>query len=333
MARAYAPHRFVLAVSLFVLAPLTGEWLLGNQPVTALPSLFLLAPMYGGGALLVREAARRTGRGWPTMVLLAAAYALYEEGPVDQMLWNPHYGGQDMASAYAGPHLPVLDTSASLLQDVLSLHTVWSICVPIAIVESFSRQPARPWLGNVGLPVVGALFLGGTVFLASEQVSSEHFGVFDTRFVAALVLIVLLVALAFVVGRHQRPRTDTAVPPPWLAGVLAFAATSLYWCRDFVPESFPRWPILIGWCVLVAAAVLLCLRWSRSRRWTGGHRLALAGGALLTYAWVGFDQGRYLPASPTVRLVGSTVLAVGAVALLGAAVLFRSRRREALDQP
>ena len=35
--------------------------------------MVVLAPMSGGGALLIREVARRAGRGWPTVLLLAAA--------------------------------------------------------------------------------------------------------------------------------------------------------------------------------------------------------------------------------------------------------------------
>ncbi|MGG2460782.1 hypothetical protein ACO0M4_13355 [Streptomyces sp. RGM 3693] len=74
-----------------MLAPLVGEYLLGNQPITALPAVLMLAPMYGCGALLIRGGARRAGCGWPTMLLLAAAYALLEEGPIDQM--RPASGG------------------------------------------------------------------------------------------------------------------------------------------------------------------------------------------------------------------------------------------------
>ncbi|MFG2674654.1 hypothetical protein [Streptomyces sp. NPDC048445] len=40
-------HRLRSALGLFLLAPLIGEFLLGNQPITALPSVFLLAPLYG----------------------------------------------------------------------------------------------------------------------------------------------------------------------------------------------------------------------------------------------------------------------------------------------
>ncbi len=63
------------AVGLFFLAPLVAEFLLGDLPMTMLPALIVLAPMYGGGALVIREVARRRGRGWPTIFLLGAAYA------------------------------------------------------------------------------------------------------------------------------------------------------------------------------------------------------------------------------------------------------------------
>lgn len=45
------------AITLFLLAPLVAEFLLGNRPIVLLPALLILAPMYGGGALLIREVA------------------------------------------------------------------------------------------------------------------------------------------------------------------------------------------------------------------------------------------------------------------------------------
>lgn len=56
-----------------------GEFLLGNLTIDQLVVLPLFAPLYGAGALLIRETVRRTGRGRPAIVLLAAAYALVEE--------------------------------------------------------------------------------------------------------------------------------------------------------------------------------------------------------------------------------------------------------------
>ena len=47
--------------------------------------------LYGGGALLIRETVRRSGRGWPTMIVLALVYAIVEEAFVTQTLFNPNY--------------------------------------------------------------------------------------------------------------------------------------------------------------------------------------------------------------------------------------------------
>ena len=56
------PNRSILAaVTLFFLAPIVAEFLLGDFPATWLPLLIILAPMYGGGAILIR--AQCPGRG------------------------------------------------------------------------------------------------------------------------------------------------------------------------------------------------------------------------------------------------------------------------------
>ncbi|MEW1690270.1 hypothetical protein ACIQOF_31905 [Streptomyces sp. NPDC091265] len=321
-------HRFRSALALFLLAPLIGEFLLGNQPVTALPSVFLLAPLYGGGALLVREAARRAGRGWPTMILLGAAYALIEEGPVDQMLWNPHYGGFDMGAAYAGARVPLLDTGVQLLQDVLTMHTVWSICVPVALVEAFARDGdrTRPWLGVPGLSVTALVFAGGSGFLALAQVESEDFVATPAQFAGAGLVIAVLVTAAFLCRAPGARAAGRRVPGPWAVGALSFAATSGYWGREYLPDGVPAAVPVIGWAVLLAAVLVPCIWWVRGEGWSGAHRLALAGGALLTYAWVGFEQGRYLDVSRATGLIGSTVFAAGALALLVAAASSGARR-------
>jgi len=74
------------ALGLFLLAPLVGEFLLGNLSITSLSFLLLLAPLYGGGALLIRESGRRWGLGWPGMIVLCFAYGLIEEAFVTQSL-------------------------------------------------------------------------------------------------------------------------------------------------------------------------------------------------------------------------------------------------------
>lgn len=66
-------------LSLVVLAPLIGEFLVGDFPVGQIYLICFVLPLYGFGALLIREVARRTGRGWPAMVSLAYVYGVLEK--------------------------------------------------------------------------------------------------------------------------------------------------------------------------------------------------------------------------------------------------------------
>ena len=80
-------------LALLLLAPWVGEFLLGNISIRRLPGLLILVLLYGCGALLIREVTLRTGRGWPTILLLGAAYGVIEAGIVDQAMFNPSFEG------------------------------------------------------------------------------------------------------------------------------------------------------------------------------------------------------------------------------------------------
>jgi hypothetical protein len=124
--------RVAPALVLVVLAPLVGEFLLADFTIRNLALLLALLPLYGGGALLVREVTRRSGRGWPTMLLLALAYALVEEVFLTQSLFNPDYAHKRLLD-YG--YLPALGTSLNWTFFVLSIHVVWSVATPILIAE------------------------------------------------------------------------------------------------------------------------------------------------------------------------------------------------------
>jgi hypothetical protein len=52
----------------------------GSYGIHGFPPVFI--PLYGGGAVLIREVVRRRGGGWPAIVVLAAAC-----GVVDAAVW------------------------------------------------------------------------------------------------------------------------------------------------------------------------------------------------------------------------------------------------------
>ena len=129
------------AIVLFLTAPIVAEFLLGNMPITMLGLLAVLAPMYGGGALLVRETVRRTGRGWPSILVLGIAYGILEEAYFDQTLFNPDFLGLHL-HLLDPAFLPALGIGVWWTIFVLTLHTVWSITVPIALVEAMVPERA-----------------------------------------------------------------------------------------------------------------------------------------------------------------------------------------------
>ncbi|WP_432979015.1 hypothetical protein [Dactylosporangium sp. CA-233914] len=302
-------RRFLPVSGLLLLAPLVGEYLLGNLSVRVLPALMFLVPMYGGGALLIREIVRRTGRGFPAILLLGAAYGVIEAGLVDQSMFNPSFEGHDFQAVTP---VPALGLSAANTLSFVAGHAIWSITVPIALVEHLSPgDPRRPWLGRPGLAVTALLYLFGSWIIYAEIRDSEHFVAGPAQRIGTAAAALLLIALAFLARRRRRPAWPA--PGVWLTGVIAFVAGSVFFAR---PQSWAGFWFGIAW--LAAGAV-----WLAGTRLEQRHVMALAAGALLTYAWGGFALTALLEPGDPVRWWGNAGFAAGAVALVAAGALRR----------
>jgi hypothetical protein len=298
-------RRIAPAVGLFFLAPLVAEFLLGNLPVTLLPALALLAPLYGGGALLIREVTRRAGRGVPTMLVLGVGYGLLEEGIATQSLFNPHYVGADLLSV---GYVPWLGIAVPWTLFVLTLHAVGSTTVPIVTAELCARDGTTPWLGRPGLVVAAALLVVGIAGNAAFQMANDPFRAAPAQFVATVVLA----ALAAVVGLRlpRRAELPGTVPAPWAIGLIGLVAGVL---AELAPMSYAGVAVIAAlWIVLAGLAA----RWSVRAAWTPRHTLAAPAAALVTYAWHAFPEAPVVPVSNAVDLVGNAVLALAAVLLI-----------------
>ena len=313
-------RRVAPALGLFFLSPRVGEFLLGNVSIDALPIGLTMAPMYGGGAVLIREVARRAGKGWPTMILLALAFGAIEEGLICQTLFNPSYFGFELLRE---AYIPALGVGTWWTLFVLTLHTVWSISVPIAIIESLVPERANtPWLGLPGLMVMSVLYVLGSalVFLGTYQ--QERFIATPPQMLGVIASVVALLTAAFRV-RTRSLRSERAAPGPWPVGVFAFLTASTFMILRYVVAD---WPIVMAYLLLFALVAVVVVRWSGRVGWGAAHRLALAGGALLTYAWHSFPQKPVIGSGGAIDLVGNAVFSIGAAVLLVAAS--RSVRRE-----
>lgn len=272
---------------LFFMAPFTGEFLLGNLTLTELPLGVLLAPLYGFGAIVVREVGRRSG-GWASIAVLAVAYALIEEGPVDQLLWNSDYAGVDYVN---GPgHIEAFGLNVMTVQVVIAIHAVWSICVPIALTESLHPRRARePWLTRRGLVLIGLLYVVAAALVCWGNWIEEQFWASPAQIGSMAVLIAALI----VVGIRLQPASvavpAAAPPPPVAVAAVILAFTSIYWGPlNLTSSTVVAWLGFALWWLVAAAGIGLLLRWSGSRSWSATHRYSAAAGATLTYVWVAF---------------------------------------------
>jgi hypothetical protein len=320
-------RRLGLAIALFFLAPLVAEFLLGNLPITMLGALVVLAPLYGGGALLIRESVRRTGRGWPSIVILGVAYGIFEEAFTTQSLFNPNYLGLNLHLLDAA-YIPAFASGAWWTVFVLTIHAAWSISTSIALMEAFAPEnPRAPWLGRVGLTITGLLFLFGAAAATLIGYRQDHFLASPAQLISAAVICVLLVFIAFR-APSWNATANSRVPSPWLAGVFTFIAGSAVL---LVPKPW-GWGAAFAILAIDGIATAAVLFWSRSLLWSMRHKLALAAGAALAYGWHSFVETPAVGQTASLVRVGNAVFVAAAVALIIAAAA-RNRRSKPASIP
>jgi hypothetical protein len=300
------------AVGLIFVAPLVAEFLLGNLPLKLLPALIVLAPMYGGGALLIRETVRRTGRGWPSILLLGMAYGIFEEAFTTQSLFNPNYLKLNLG-LLTPAYIPSLGIGAWWTLWMLMVHGIWSISTPIALVEACVPDRARTaWLGRVGLVVVTIVFLFGATAATVMQCKQDPFRASSAQFIGAAIVVLALIALAFVFPKRQQAEGAGPAASAWLVGAVAlvFGSTTLS-----VPKDW-GWGAVGALLAIDAAMLVLVVLWSGRSDWGLKHQLALGAGAALAYGWHAFLQHPAVGGlDPSVR-VGNAIFLTGAVGLI-----------------
>ncbi|PRX97697.1 hypothetical protein [Allonocardiopsis opalescens] len=328
------PRRLGPVLALFALSPICAEYLSGyhGQGIADLPGLLLtlliIGPLYGTVALLIRELTRRTGRGWPTMLLLGAAFGLVQAGLIDKALFNH-------ASFEGGPYwqrlpalVPGLDVDLSQLLVFVGGHMVWSFVAPIAVVEGCApRLGERPWLGRTGLAVVAALYLATAVYFHFDFQATYGFQLSPVQLVGTVAAVAALVLAAFAV-RRRPAATPRRVPPPWLVGTAAFVLLAAHGLAREPEAGGWAWPSIALSVLILALLGALLWSWSRRTGWTRLHVLAAAGAPLLLYAVMAFLVPP-LEGTDAAGKYASNALFLVAVAALLAWARHRTRRADA----
>jgi hypothetical protein len=300
------------AIGLFFTAPFVAEFLLGNLSIKLLPALIVLAPMYGGAALFIREMVRLKGRGWPSIFVLGAAYTLIEEAFVTQSLFNPDYLKlhlQLLDPAY----IPALGIGAWWTLFMFNLHTFWSIAVSIALIEAIvPAQATRPWLGPAGESIVAVLSGFGLIASARFTLKQDPFVASREQFVTAGLVCTALIIFAFMIPRLAPSKRDGPVPGGWLTGLAAF-------CLGFAVLITPRaW----GWGAFAAMLatdllfLVLVAVLSRRMSWTAMHTWSLAAGGALAYGLHAFIETPAVGGAGMIARTGNAIFLAIALALV-----------------
>jgi hypothetical protein len=250
------------AIFLALLAPTVAELLSGSTSITVLfyaPLFFAidfsgLVLLYGGGALLIREASVLWGKGWGSVLLLGAAYGIVEEGlavhtffqangaPVHALGSFGRFGGVNVLWAVG----------------LIVYHATISIALPILLVElTYPETKGRAFLDSRGLWLTGAGYVGIVALFAAAVPD------FPSPLLLALFLAIiagLIVLARWAPADLLRPR-DGPPGAPWWAFALAGATMMIAWVTLGLggPALVGNAWLAGGLFVLVMAAVLLFL--------------------------------------------------------------------------
>ena len=326
-------HRvsFAPLLGLFFTAPLVAEFLLGDLPIKMLAALIVLAPLYGGGALLIRELVRRSGRGWPSILLLGVAYGIIEEAYTTQSLFDPNYLKLNLG-LLTPAYIPSLGMGAWWTLWVLMVHGIWSISTPMALIEACVPDRARtPWCGRFGLAIIAIVFLGSIAATTITNYRMHHYMSTKTQFAGAAIAVLLIITLAFRMP-VRRPHSDNGkAPSALLLGCLALAFAS---AALLVPKEW-GWGAVAALLALVFGMVLVIISWKQNGELTILHQLALGAGAALAYGAHAFMMHPLVGTLDSSFRVGNVIFLSGAIGLIAFAAKRSGTRRstETLKDP
>lgn len=280
---------------LLFLPGFTAEVLTGSTPILAYltnpVSLIFNVLLYGCGALLVREVARRNGFGWVGILLLGAAYGIFEEGLVINTWADPWATQVCSATATLCNYSRVLGINTLWALSLTTFHAIVSITIPILLVEqTFPRVAARPWLDRKALIVCVAgellCLAAGILLNFSDFRWHGQNAPLLLPYLIEVALMAVFVALAFLTRQSGPP----ALPPPFERRVPRQRTLRLFgffalFAAIGSPYVFNGLHIHYLVALEVSVAVLALggwrvITWSKRIGWTDRQRLALASGAL-----------------------------------------------------
>jgi hypothetical protein len=272
--------RFPPALALWLIAPVFGELFSGSTPLNEYLSpltVLVFGMLYGSGAILVREIGVHVRGGWRSLLLLGAAYGIYEEGLVVRSFFDPNWMDLDALGVYGRAG----GVNWVWAEHLTIFHALISIAAAVAFVEMlYPERRSESWIGARGraanLLAFAAMLPVGSLLNAYDAP--------DAALGFCWLAIALLGVAAWRPLRSAGGVSPRRVPRPrrfWITGFLA-ALVQFLFIYAAADRGSPPFPVAM---ILIAAFDLfllwLILRWSgNARGWDDRHRLALIGGSV-----------------------------------------------------
>lgn len=268
------------ALVLFFLSPLIAELLSGSAPPAeffAPFGLLALPALYGSGAIIIRELVLRYRKGWSSLLVLGAAYGIVEEGLMVKSFFDPAWPDLGKLGVYGR----WLGVNWVWCEHLIIYHAAVSIAIPILLVElMYPARRRESWVSR-GMLYFFAWLLATDVVLGF--VAMTKYRPPAVPYLAAVLIVLLLVRWALRMRYVPRSPTGTRVVRPFAFAVVGFASVFLLFFLMYVLPGTATPPVvtMLVAAVLVTAVVLLLRRTSGfGAAWSDVHRMALAFGAL-----------------------------------------------------
>jgi hypothetical protein len=257
---------------LALLTPGIPEYLSGSSafanivlnPVWFVLGLGFNLGMYVPGVLLIREAQVRWNRGWATVLVLGAAYAIVEEGIGLSTMFDP----QTSPFGAAGNYGHYLGVNWVWVPEVMLIHMIFSIGVPLLLFDYVFRElRGKSLLSRRGMVGSGAILTVDIALLAFFVTRVTGYWMGDSVLLGAILAVVGLSTLAYLLPRdllHARPGPPKQGPLVFgIVGSVFYLGTivvidvleSLHVPAVLVAFSIPLYcALFLGWILSTAGS-------------------------------------------------------------------------------
>jgi hypothetical protein len=277
-------------LTLFLLAPILGELLSGHQsPLEFFNplNLIILSLPYGCGAVICRELMVRWNKGRFSLLLLGAAYGMYEEGIVVRSFFNPGWGELGQLREYTY----VSGVAWTYAEVLIHFHVIVSITASVILAEiAYPKQRHKSWVSNKTLALC---FVALLLWIPAGILMTSYFPPVHLYISAWLIICVLVLAARYLPAQPFKMR-KVPVPRPrwfWLLGTVNM---TIFFFMVFLTPQYSVLPYYVTALLLVALdgiTLWIILRWSGNGfSWDDRHRLALIAGELSFFMYACFDQ-------------------------------------------